>query len=153
MLKAIKANKIYTISETEKASYLSQGYDITDDSGNVLERSPTATVSRSDYEKVLEENRQLTVYQTYGLNRDGSKKKIVIFEGKCFHQEKAYQKLTAEKQLIILSGAAFFSGDISPDTAVIEGYAEIGGREYKIFSSEKAKNLDGTVNFTRLELM
>lgn len=59
MLKAIKANKIYTISETEKAAYLSQGYDITDDSGNVLERSPTATVSRADYEKILEENRQL----------------------------------------------------------------------------------------------
>lgn len=59
MLKAIKANKIYTISENEKAVYLSQGYDITDDFGNVLERSPTATVSRADYEKILEENRQL----------------------------------------------------------------------------------------------
>lgn len=95
----------------------------------------------------------IVVYQTEGLNRDGSKKKTIIFEGKCFHQEKAYQKLTAEKQLITLSGAAFFSGDISPKTAVIEGYTEIGGRQYKIFASEKAKNLDGTINFTKLELI
>lgn len=59
MPKAIKANKIYTISETEKAAYLSQGYDITDDLGNVLERSPTSTVSREEYEKLLAENEKL----------------------------------------------------------------------------------------------
>ena len=28
-----------------------------------------------------------TVYRTDGLNRDGSKKRTVIFEGKCFHSE------------------------------------------------------------------
>lgn len=93
------------------------------------------------------------VYQTEGLNRDGSKKKTVIFEGKCFHSEKSKQKLNAEKQLITLSGEVLFNGDISPGTAVIDGYAEIGGREYRIYASQKAKNPDGTVNYTRLELM
>ena len=43
------------------------------------------------------------VYRTDGLNRDGSKKQTVIFEGKCFHSEKSRQKLSAEKQLITLS--------------------------------------------------
>lgn len=98
-------------------------------------------------------NTDVTVYQTGGLNRDGSKKQTVIFEGKCFHTEKSRQKLNAEKQLITLSGEALFSGDISPDTAVIEGYAKIGDKEYVIYGSEKAKNPDGTVNFTRLELV
>ena len=93
-----------------------------------------------------------TVYRTDGLNRDGSKKRTVIFEGKCFHSEKARQKLSAEKQLITLSGEALFCGDIAPDNAVIEGYAVIGG-EYKIYGSEKAKTPDGTVNYTRLELI
>lgn len=55
-----------------------------------------------------------TVYRTDGLNRDGSKKRTVIFEGKCFHSEKARQKLSAEKQLITLSGEALFCGDIGP---------------------------------------
>lgn len=95
----------------------------------------------------------VTVYRTDGLNRDGSKKKTVIFEGKCFHSERSKQKLNAEKQLITLSGEALFSGDIAPDSAVIDGYAEIGGREYRINASEKAKNPDGSVNYTRLELI
>ena len=93
------------------------------------------------------------VYRTDGLNRDGSKKKTVIYQGKCFHSEKSRQKLNAEKQLITLSGEALFCGDIAPDNAVIDGYVEIGGREYRINGSEKAKNPDGTVNYTRLELI
>lgn len=98
-------------------------------------------------------NTPCTVFRTDGLNRDGSKKRVAIFQGKCFHNEKATQKLNAEKQLITLSGAALFNGDIAPDTPVIDGFVEIGSVEYKIYSSEKAKNLDGTVNFTRLELI
>lgn len=93
------------------------------------------------------------VYRTDGLNRDGSKKQTVIFEGKCFYSEKSKQKLNAEKQLITLSGEALFNGDIAPDSAVIDGYAVIGGRTYKINASEKAKNPDGRVNYTRLELI
>ena len=44
----------------------------------------------------------VTVYRTDGLNRDGSKKKTVIFEGRCFHSEKAKQKLSGDKQPITL---------------------------------------------------
>jgi hypothetical protein len=95
----------------------------------------------------------VVVYRTDGLNRDGSKKKTVTYEGKCFHTEKSKQKLTADKQLITLTGEALFNGDIAPDSPKIEGYAEIGGREYVIYGSEKAKNPDGTVNYTRLELI
>lgn len=93
------------------------------------------------------------VYRTNGLNRDGSKKRTVIFKGKCFHSEKAVQKLNAEKQLITLRGKALFNGDIAPESPTIDGYVEIAGIEYSIYSSEKAKNPDGTVNFTRLELI
>ena len=95
----------------------------------------------------------ICVYQTQGLSRDGGRKRTVTYEGSCHHTEKSYQKLNAEKQLITLSGQALFNGDISPNIDKIEGYAEISGREYVIFSSEKAKNPDGTVNYTRLELI
>lgn len=98
-------------------------------------------------------NTSCTVYRTDGLNRDGSKKRINVFEGKCFHSEKSVQKLNAEKHLITLSGTALFNGDIVPDSPVIDGYVEISGKEYRIYGSEKAKNPDGTVNFTRLELI
>lgn len=58
-MKAVKSNKQYTISETEKPSYLAQGYDILDDDGAVIERSPQAAVSYSEYEKLLNENTAL----------------------------------------------------------------------------------------------
>lgn len=58
-MKAVKANKQYTIAETEKAAYLAQGYDIIDDSGAVVEHSPQASVPYSEYEKVLNENTAL----------------------------------------------------------------------------------------------
>ena len=98
-------------------------------------------------------NTPCVVYRADGLNRDGSKKQVTIHEGKCFHSEKATQKLNAEKQLITLSGTALFNGDIAPDSPVIDGLIKINGLEYKIYASEKAKNPDGTVNYTRLELI
>lgn len=57
-MKAVKANKQYTITETEKKSYLAQGFDIIEDDGTV-EHSPQATVSYSEYEKLLNENLSL----------------------------------------------------------------------------------------------
>lgn len=41
---AIKANKVYKVDEMSKASYLAQGFDICDDKGKLIERSPSATV-------------------------------------------------------------------------------------------------------------
>lgn len=53
-MKAIKANKQYTISETEKDSYLAQGFDIYSDDGELIERSPSSTVSRREYDELLD---------------------------------------------------------------------------------------------------
>lgn len=36
-MKASKENKVYTIDETQKDYYVAQGYDISDDEGNVIE--------------------------------------------------------------------------------------------------------------------
>lgn len=58
-MKAIKANKVYKVDETNKATYLAQGFDIFDDNGSLLERSPSSTVSRAEYDKVLNELSQL----------------------------------------------------------------------------------------------
>lgn len=99
-------------------------------------------------------NTPVTVYREDGLNRDGSPKQTVVFEGKCFYSEKTKQKITAEKQLITLSGEALFNGDIAPDTDVINGKVRLlSGVKRRIYASEKAKNPDGTVNYTRLELI
>jgi len=58
-MKAIKGNKVYTVDELSKKDYLAQGYDITDDNFNVMERSPTATVPYREYEKAVQEAEKL----------------------------------------------------------------------------------------------
>ncbi len=58
-MKAVKGNKVYTVDEVSKKDYLAQGYDITDDNFNVIERSPSATVPYREYEKIAKENEQL----------------------------------------------------------------------------------------------
>lgn len=52
---AVKDNKVYRIDENSKETYLAQGFNICDNSGKVVEYSPSATVSRADYDKVLAE--------------------------------------------------------------------------------------------------
>ena len=96
----------------------------------------------------------ITVYRESGLNRDGSPKRTVIFEGKCNYSEKTTQRMTADKQMITLNAVALFNGDIAPDADTIEGDVEVlSGIHRHIYASQKNRNPDGTVNYTRLELI
>ena len=96
----------------------------------------------------------ITVYRESGLNRDGSPKRTVIFEGKCNYSEKTIQRITADKQLITLNATALFNGDIAPDVDNIEGDVNVlSGIHRRIYASQKNRNPDGTVNYTRLELI
>lgn len=96
----------------------------------------------------------ITVYREGGLNKDGSPKRTVIFNGMCNYAEKTKQIVNAEKQLITINATALFNGDIAPDADSIEGEVIVlHGRHRRIYSSDKARNPDGTVNYTRLELI
>ena len=54
MLKAIKENKIYTISEVEKQSFLNQGFDVVLENGKI-EKSSQTPVTIKDLEKLKED--------------------------------------------------------------------------------------------------
>lgn len=96
----------------------------------------------------------ITVYREGGLNRDGSPKRTVIFEGKCNYSEKTVQRITAEKQIITLHAQALFNGDIAPDVDDIEGEVQVlRGIHRRIYAAQKCRNPDGSVNYTRLELI
>lgn len=58
-MKAVKGNKEYTIDETQKKSYQSMGFDIVDESGNILEYGQGKSVPYGEYIKVLQENQKL----------------------------------------------------------------------------------------------
>lgn len=98
----------------------------------------------------------ITVRLQTGLNLDGTPKQETIFDGKCNYSEKCRQVVDAERQLIQLNARALIPGDIAPGQD-ISGEAVIHGAGAEtvqvIYSASRARNPDGTVNFTQLELI
>ena len=89
-----------------------------------------------------------------GISEDGEP--IAAFESEllCNYQDKAHTIITADKTIVTLSGQAYFIGDIAPTLSVISGgEVAVNGETRRIFKGEKARNPDGSVNFTRLDLI
>ena len=63
-MRAIKANKEYAISESEKKRYIEDGYDIVDDKGNIIAYGRGKTVPYEKYKKVLDELNALKAEKT-----------------------------------------------------------------------------------------
>lgn len=89
-----------------------------------------------------------------GLDKYGNPYPSVIYDGKCNYQESAKRILTTEKKLIEITGTALFPGDIATSVPNISGgTATVLGAEHRIAQGQKARNPDGTVNYTVLELI
>lgn len=58
-MKAEKGNKVYTVDESTRARYEADGFDIKDDSGNLISTGKGKTVPYQDYQKVLDELNKL----------------------------------------------------------------------------------------------
>lgn len=90
---------------------------------------------------------------TDGAGEDGAPNVVATMEMSCNWQDKPQQVINAEKHLIQLGGAALFDGDIAPGIDILTGTVEIYGKSWTIYRGSKCRNPDGTVNYTRLELM
>lgn len=89
-----------------------------------------------------------------GYGNFGEPLSPVDYEGMCNYQDKAKTVLTAEKKLVEITGTAYFPGDICPELAVISGGSVvIFDTTQRIAAGSKARNPDGTVNYTVLELV
>lgn len=58
-MKAIKGNKEYTIGDEQKKFYQDSGFDIVDDSGNVIAYGRGKTVPYEIHAAILKENERL----------------------------------------------------------------------------------------------
>ncbi len=84
----------------------------------------------------------------------GQPEKVLDLELKCNFQDSAKTILTAEKKLVEITGTAMFPGDIAPDWPTLSGgTATVFGEERRIERGMKARNPDGTVNFSQLEVV
>lgn len=88
-----------------------------------------------------------------GLNAYGEPLEAVVIDEYCNYQDRAKTVLTAEKKLITLSGVALFPGDIAPGLPVITtGTITVNGVGRQIYEGTKARNPDGTVNYTEVKV-
>ena len=93
-------------------------------------------------------------FEQEGLNEYGEPLKTKEFSGKCNNQDKARTVLTTEKKLVQITGTALFPGDICPELPVISGgSAVIFGVKRRIEQGTKARNPDGSVNYTEVMLV
>ncbi|MCR5601563.1 MAG: hypothetical protein K6G33_12570 [Ruminococcus sp.] len=72
---ARKDNKVYNVDKNNKASYLAAGYDIYDDSGKLIERSASSTVSRKEYDELLAKYNALAAEKLAAPAEEQPKKK------------------------------------------------------------------------------
>ena len=89
-----------------------------------------------------------------GLTEDGAP---VIAESRyysCNWQDSAETVLTKEQKKVRLSGVALIDGDVFPQLGEITaGHVIVFGQRRSIHRAAKARNLDVTVNYTRLEVI
>lgn len=99
-------------------------------------------------------NTKIKIVWEDGIDEDGAPAVKTIYDGRCNYSEKSMDVLDAERRLIRLEAVALLHGDPVPNSD-IAGTAVIGGGTVrrKIFRSYRARNPDGSVNFTKLELM
>lgn len=89
-----------------------------------------------------------------GVNEDGAPMVLLDAELKCNYQDKAKTVYTKEQKLVTITGTAYFNGDIAPKLPVISaGEFSIFGVIREIQQGTKARNPDGSVNYTVLEVV
>lgn len=89
-----------------------------------------------------------------GLDKYGEPLETVKWSGMCSYQDKGRTVLTADKKLIQLSGTALIPGDIAPELPIIPGGTiSVFGEERTIYQGTKARNADGSVNYTKIEVI
>lgn len=86
-----------------------------------------------------------------GLDEDGAPIEALFYEGKCNWQDGAKTVLTAQQKYVRITGRAYFPGDLCPGIPVLSGgWAEVFGVRREIVEGIKARNPDGSVNYTEV---
>lgn len=89
-----------------------------------------------------------------GIDEDGAPLEALEINTRCNWQDSAKIIRTDQTHSVQISGVALFCGDICPSEAAISsGRVVVFGTERTIFRGSKARNPDGSVNYTRLELI
>ena len=85
------------------------------------------------------------------LDEDGAPVTALDYTGLCNWQDGGKVELTGEQKYVRITGKALFNGDICPGMSNLTGgYGVIFGERRQIAEGIKARNPDGTVNYTEV---
>ena len=85
------------------------------------------------------------------LDEDGAPVPVLEYEGFCNWQDGGKVELTGEQKYVRITGRAYIDGDIAPGVYNLTGgYGVIFGERRPIAEAVKARNPDGSVNFTEV---
>lgn len=90
---------------------------------------------------------------TNGLSDEGEPLVVGTYDGKCCFSDKSKTVRTKDGQWVQISGALTVKGDIAPTIDTLEGFVVIKNNKWKIQSSSRGRNPDGSIHHTRLELL
>ena len=91
------------------------------------------------------------VIEQEGIDEDGAPIEAFSADLMCNWQDSGKVELTTEQEYVRISGTALFDGDICPDVPnITKGYGVVNGVRRQIAEGIKARNPDGTVNFTEV---
>ena len=93
------------------------------------------------------------VIESAEMNEFGEKEKLLDSHFLCNYQDAATVKYTNDKQSLNIIGTIYLDGDILPNEVISSGTVEIFGKTFKIGKGAKARNFDGSVNYTRLDVI
>ena len=95
----------------------------------------------------------VTVTLTDGDGEDGAPNVVRTLQLHCNYNGKGGWTVDDQRQMVRYTAAALFPGDMAPDLVHLTGWVEIMGARLIIHTADRARNPDGSVNYTRLELM
>lgn len=86
------------------------------------------------------------------LNEDGMPIVALSWKGKCNYQEKTKRVYSNDKSYVAVNATCLIPGDISPLISSGSGHAYVFNVKREIASLYKARNPDGSVNYTQIDL-
>lgn len=94
----------------------------------------------------------VTVYWNEAGGEDGCPVESEPIRTRCCLDERQRRALDAEHRAVALAAVLLFDGDLAPGRAELAGRVELNGRRYEIVGAMRARDPDGRVNYTRLEV-
>jgi len=88
---------------------------------------------------------------TGALGFDGAPQIVKTIDTTCYYSGKGRWQFN-DFRFVQSKSTALFPGDLAPELPCLTGWVEVAGQCLVIETASRARNPDGSVNFTRLEL-